>query len=120
MYQYYREPILDFRSSMEDIKSLEKRELKNTLTNALIYSGENNWLKDIVYGFSENRISFIHTTHSILAYQEIISFIGERYILILVEDAGFGFISPMEDIFVAVVVDNSSHEIVVSYSDAKK
>lgn len=114
----YTEPVLDFGTTMADIKSKEQRTLISETGNYLRYAGENSAVKDVVYMFDNGRMSSAGVLINGLYMTELVDFITERYKFVSETDGLYvfcnGFSVSEATVGVGVGVSNND-DILVSY-----
>lgn len=79
-YNMFREPYLEFGATPTTIKVYEKRVLASETTTSLIYTGENSYLKNLLYLFENSAYTssgcIVPTVYSSL----LGSYMAERYV----------------------------------------
>lgn len=79
--ELFKEPYTDYGSNKASIKSKESRSLKAEISTALLYEGENNIVKDLLYLFENDKMqaASINFSYSSSIASQVGQFYGERY-----------------------------------------
>lgn len=117
-YEMFKEPDLVFFSSKEAVKAYETRTLHSETNTALVYTGENSYLTDVIYIFGNSVDScagcFIPVSYSSL----LGDFMAERYVYIGESDNILIMVTPDYKTAVAAEVYDLSSWMVIYYHNS--
>lgn len=117
----FKEPILDFGSDKTSIKAKESRVLLSDVGEDVVYSGENRYLRNLVYTFSGASLFKAECVVSTSYTDLLASFINERYIYLGELKDMLIFVSPdYKDVVCAYMFARDSYWKMVYLKNASK
>lgn len=116
-YNTYVEPVLDFGSSADEIKSKENRNLLSEDENGIVFDGSNDAELMVVYTMDNNRMTSAGVAIDFSYTAELVDFLAERYQLIGEEDGLYIYIDGEPSNFnMGVGLSVQSGYLLVSYT----
>lgn len=116
-YSMYREPVLDFSLSMQQVKSKESRKLLETEEDLLTYQGENDNILGVMYGFEGGVYKSSACVIPGSKVRLLTDFLDEHYLYAGSDDEYLFFVTTDEKVLLGVTTYSSSSLIVIYISN---